>query len=77
MIGALGACHVDEPHVNWACDFDASESRPTSDRDAKVDESGHLAPGECQSTCGPPVTSCLATTLDGGLSGAVCPVCSF
>jgi hypothetical protein len=74
---SLAGCHVDVPPVNWTCDYDASESRPTSEPDAAIDDAGHLAPSECQNTCGTPVTSCVATTLDGGASGAICPVCTF
>lgn len=75
---AASACRVDQPPVNWQCDYDASESRPTADIDAAVvDDAGHLAPSECQNTCGTPVISCVATTLDGGAPGAICPVCTF
>jgi hypothetical protein len=76
-LAILAGCRVDEPPLSWSCDYDASESRPTSDRDAQADDAGHLAPSECQNTCGMPVTSCTATTLDGGVSGAICPVCTF
>jgi len=78
LLSLPAACHVDEPPTNWTCDYDASESRPTADRDAApIDDAGHLAPGECQATCGAPVSACTATTLEGGVPGAVCPVCTF
>jgi hypothetical protein len=65
------------PQENWTCDFDASESRPLSERDAVADEGGSLPSSVCETTCGPPATSCTATTLEGGVPGAVCPVCTF
>jgi hypothetical protein len=74
---ALAACAPRIPAESWTCDFDASESRPLSDPDATPDESGTLPPTACQTTCGPPVDTCTATTLDGGVPGAVCPVCTF
>jgi hypothetical protein len=64
------------PRIQWTCDFDASESRPLADPQSTPDDAGHLPPGECQSTCGPPATSCTYTMLDAG-PGAVCPVCTF
>jgi hypothetical protein len=70
-------CVPAAPQENWTCDFDASESRPLSDIDATPDESGALPAIECQNTCGPPASSCTFTLLDGGVPGAVCPVCTF
>jgi len=64
------------PQIQWTCDFDASESRPLADPAATPDDAGRLPPTECQSTCGPPATSCTYTMLEGG-PGAVCPVCTF
>jgi hypothetical protein len=64
------------PQIHWTCDFDASESRPLADPTSSPDDAGHLPSGECQSTCGPPATSCTYTMLDGG-PGAICPVCTF
>ena len=72
-----GACAPRLPTEDWTCDFDASESRPLSDPDATPDDAGALPAAACQATCGPPATSCTATTLDGGIPGAVCPVCTF
>jgi hypothetical protein len=62
---------------NWTCDRDADEGRPLVDPSAPVDEAGGLPSSECQATCGPPVTSCTRTVLDGGQPGAICPVCTF
>jgi hypothetical protein len=71
-------CAPSVPRENWTCDFDASESRPLADVDAMAaDESGSLPAAECQATCGPPASSCTFTLLDGGVPGAVCPVCTF
>jgi hypothetical protein len=75
---ALSACAPVAPTENWTCDFDASESRPLSDRDATPDdEAGDLPASVCQTTCGPPASHCTAVELDGGVPGAVCPVCTF
>lgn len=74
---ALAGCAPAIPQEDWTCDFDASESRPLGDPDATPDEAGVLPPAACQVTCGPPATSCTATTLEGGVPGAVCPVCTF
>lgn len=63
--------------TNWTCDFDASENRPLSDPDATAGPDGSLPGDVCQNTCGTPVTSCVRTVLDGGVPGAVCPVCTF
>jgi hypothetical protein len=62
---------------NWTCDWDADEARPLFDPGSPADEAGGLPSGECQATCGPPVTSCARTVLDGGQPGAICPVCTF
>lgn len=74
---SLAGCAPEAAAMNWACDFDAQESRPLADRDATPDDAGNLPSGACQATCGPPATACTATTLDGGVPGAVCPVCTF
>jgi hypothetical protein len=71
------ACAPAIPPEDWTCDFDASESRPLGDPDATPDEAGVLPPAACEVTCGPPATSCTATTLEGGVPGAICPVCTF
>lgn len=73
----LLACAPTVPPENWTCDFDASESRPLADPDAMPDDAGVLPPAACQATCGPPASSCTPTTLEGGIPGAVCPVCTF
>ncbi len=74
----LGAgCAPDLPSTHWSCDYDASESRPLSDPDAAAGPDGSLPSLVCQTTCGSPVTSCTRTVLDGGLAGAICPVCTF
>jgi hypothetical protein len=74
---ACAACAPPLPQDHWTCDFDASEPRPLADPDAAADDTGRLAPSECQATCGPPATSCTTTRLDGGEPGAICPVCIF
>ena len=71
------ACAPDLPTTHWTCDFDASESRPLSDPDAATGADGSLHGVVCQNTCGTPVTSCARTVLDGGVPGAICPVCTF
>jgi hypothetical protein len=71
------ACGPDIPPENWTCDFDASESRPLGEPDATPDDAGILPTEVCQETCGPPANSCTATMLEGGVPGAVCPVCTF
>ena len=76
LLASIG-CAPTATAENWTCDFDASESRPLSDSDATPGEAGLLPPTVCQTTCGPPASSCTATTLDGGVPGAVCPVCTF
>jgi hypothetical protein len=65
------------PTENWTCIWDADEARPLADPDSPVDEAGGLPSSECETTCGPPVSSCTRTVLDGGQLGAVCPVCTF
>jgi hypothetical protein len=65
------------PSTNWTCDYDASESRPLTDPDAATGPDGSLPSAVCQTTCGTPVTSCTRTVLDGGVAGAICPVCTF
>jgi hypothetical protein len=65
------------PKEDWTCEWDADESRPLADPSSPVNEAGVLPSSECQATCGPPVTSCTRTVLDGGQLGAVCPVCTF
>ncbi|MGH7298714.1 MAG: hypothetical protein ACRELB_27485 [Polyangiaceae bacterium] len=71
------ACAPKVPPESWTCDFDASENRPLADPDASSDDAGVLPAAVCKATCGPPVDSCTATTLDGGVPGAICPVCTF
>jgi hypothetical protein len=75
IVGTAGGIGC-APRILWTCDFDASESRPLADPTSTPDDAGHLPSGECQSTCGPPATSCTYTMLDGG-PGAICPVCTF
>jgi hypothetical protein len=77
LLGVVAACRPDAQSLDWTCDFDASVARPVGDPGATADDAGHLAPNVCQDTCGPPATSCTATTLDGGIPGAICPVCTF
>lgn len=74
---SLAGCPPNAPTEDWTCDFYAHESRPLAERDASADDTGALPAAACQATCGPPATSCTATTLDGGVPGAVCPVCTF
>lgn len=63
--------------THWTCDYDASENRPLSDPDATAGPDGSLSSIVCQTTCGTPVSACTRTVLDGGLAGAICPVCTF
>ncbi|HEY1697125.1 MAG TPA: hypothetical protein VGG39_33425 [Polyangiaceae bacterium] len=77
LLGATASCAPSLPPENWTCDFDASESRPLSDADAAVAPDGALPSDVCRTTCGPPASACSFTTLDGGVPGAVCPVCTF
>jgi len=63
--------------THWTCDYDASENRPLSDPDATTGPDGSLSGIVCQTTCGTPVNSCTRTVLDGGVAGAICPVCTF
>jgi hypothetical protein len=65
------ACGRSIPPTTWTCDFDASEP------DAAADEAGALPASDCQDTCGPPVSNCTRTLLEGGVPAAVCPVCTF
>jgi hypothetical protein len=71
------ACAPANPAENWTCDFDASESRPLSERDATPGPDGAWPASVCQDTCGPPARSCSFVSLDGGEPGAICPVCTF
>ncbi len=72
---SAGAC---APQLeNWTCDWDSSVARPLANRAALADDGGFLPSSECASTCGPPVSSCMLTTVDGGRPGAICPVCRF
>jgi hypothetical protein len=73
---AATGCAPDLP-THWTCDFDASENRPLSDPDATAGPDGSLPSGVCETTCGTPVNSCTRTVLDGGVPGAICPVCTF
>lgn len=77
---ALSACGLSGnmiPTENWTCQWDADEGRPLADPASPVDDAGVLPAGECQTTCGPPVTSCVRTFLDSGQAGAICPICTF
>ncbi len=74
--GAL-ACQPTGYDTNWTCDFDASEQRPLSVGDASVGPDGTLPVEVCEGTCGTPAHSCTYVTLDGGIPGAQCPVCTF
>jgi hypothetical protein len=71
------ACTPTSLKETWTCDFDATEGRPLSDPAAPFDEAGALPASTCMDTCGPPVTACKRTLLDGALPGAICPVCKF
>jgi hypothetical protein len=73
----VGACQPTSTVVDWKCDFDASETRPLSDPDAALGPDGALPSLVCQTTCGTPATRCSFAVLDGGVPGAVCPVCTF
>ncbi len=73
----VSGCAPASPTVHWTCDFDASESRPLSDPAADAGPDGDLPASVCQNTCGPPATRCTITLLEGGLRGAICPVCTF
>jgi hypothetical protein len=77
LVALAGGCGPSVPATHWTCDFDASVARPLSDPDAQADDAGRLPAGDCQNTCGPPASSCTRTTLDGGVPGAICPVCTF
>ncbi|HEY8038261.1 MAG TPA: hypothetical protein VIF15_00635 [Polyangiaceae bacterium] len=77
LVAMTSACAPSVPPEHWTCDFDASVARPLADPDAAADETGALPAGECATTCGPPVSSCALTVLDGGRPGAICPVCTF
>jgi len=74
---SCSACGRGLPSTDWTCDYDASESRPLTDPDATTGPDGALSGVVCQDTCGPPVASCTRTVLDGGVAGAICPVCTF
>jgi len=71
------SCVPPTPNESWTCDFDAHESRPLSNADATAGPDGELSASECENTCGPPAMHCTSTVLDGGVPGAVCPVCTF
>jgi hypothetical protein len=71
------ACGRGLPSTDWTCDYDATEGRPLTDPDATTGPDGSLPSVICQTTCGTPVTSCARTVLDGGVAGAICPVCTF
>jgi hypothetical protein len=77
LVAILPGCSPANLAATWSCDYDASESRPLSDRDATPDPDGELPASVCENTCGPPASRCTAILLDGGLPGAVCPVCTF
>ena len=77
LLMLAAGCGPTIPGLDWTCDFDASESRPRSDPDAAVGPDGALPSQVCQDTCGTPAKHCTATVLDGGVPGAVCPVCTF
>lgn len=81
MVGAVwfccSGCGRGIPSTDWTCDYDASENRPLTDPDATTAPDGALSGIVCQTTCGTPVTTCTRTVLDGGVAGAICPVCTF
>ena len=76
LVASAGCSSAIAPE-HWTCDFDASESRPLRDPGTEAGADGALPLAECQATCGDPATSCTLTVLDGGMRGAVCPVCTF
>jgi hypothetical protein len=65
------------PDETWTCQWDAQEARPLAIPATPSGEAGALPASDCQQTCGPPVSDCTYTVLDGGQPGAVCPVCTF
>ena len=77
LFGTALGCEPASPATNWTCQWDASESRPLSDEDAALGPDGSLPTLVCEDTCGPPVHACTFTRLDGGVPGAICPVCTF
>jgi hypothetical protein len=77
VASALPACQSGIPPVDWTCEYDASENRPLSDPDAALGPDGALPESVCENTCGTPVHACTFVALDGGVPGAVCPVCTF
>ncbi len=77
LAGALPACQSGIPPLDWTCQYDASENRPLSDPDAAIGLDGALPVTVCENTCGTPVHACTFVALDGGVPGAVCPVCTF
>jgi hypothetical protein len=80
FVGAAGlgqGCTPTDLRENWTCDWDSSVARPLSTGTVPSDDSGKLPAAACKETCGPPVESCTRTTLDGGVPGAICPVCTF
>lgn len=74
---ALTACQTGIPPVDWTCQYDASENRPLSDPDASLGPDGALPASVCETTCGTPVKACTFVSLEAGVRGAVCPVCTF
>jgi hypothetical protein len=74
---AAAACGQSIAATDWTCDFDAYESRPLAVSDATAGPDGTLPADVCEETCGTPASSCTPTTLEGGVPGAVCPVCTF
>jgi hypothetical protein len=76
-VGVEESCTPTSLRENWTCDWDSSVERPLSGGDGPTDDAGKLSPSECAATCGPPVGTCTRTTLDGGVPGAICPVCTF
>ena len=76
LVATLAACRPN-PDIDWTCDFEASVDRPLANPDAEADEGGAFAPSVCGDTCGPPAKTCTFVILDGGIPGAVCPVCTF
>jgi hypothetical protein len=74
---SCGLAGTSVPDENWTCDWDAMVDRPLADPDTPASDAGLLPASECMTTCGPPVSSCERTTLDGGEPAAVCPFCTF
>jgi hypothetical protein len=77
LLAASGCNANDIAPENWTCDWDSSVNRPLADPQSPTDDAGLLPASECETTCGPPVSSCVRVQVDGGPPSAVCPVCVF